>query len=259
MYFALDPIDTAIFIPTLRQALHANHDSAAAAPAMYYLALVDSAFDHGLSPLKWTSAPVPVYSATGRLGDLSDVSPKLLLLSQPTRFEFEIEVRQLLKHCEGRPMLSFLQSQVSPEKSCEHWQQCLMLKTTDGSAPYLLRFADTRVLPALQTMPGSTLWNILTQSVSQWFIGARTGAIQRLDLAKIAPTTLANDGSPDGDATDIELTDKDLTHLLREGQPDSVINAIAEHFPELLPERKHAIFYSHVAQVCALAQHQLCG
>lgn len=254
MYFAFDPHDTATLAPSLRQAFNSNIEINAQASNGYYLALVDSAFDHGLRPLTWAAESVPLYRVTGRLAALSEVSPKLLVLSKPDSSEFEKEIHRLSRHCNARPMLSFLHSQISAKELSEQWQKCLMLKTQDDSEPYLLRLADTRVLPALATLPGTALWQALTQAVNQWVIIEHTGMIQALNLAKRLPSTSSDEGNRDGDATEMAITNKDLHHLLACGQADSVINAMAEQFPDLLPEHEHAHLYNHVTQACKLAE-----
>lgn len=254
MYFAFDPHDTATLAPSLRQAFNSNIEISAQTSNGYCLALMDCAFDHGRRPLRWAAESVPVYRTTGRLAALSEVSPKLLVLSKPDSPEFEIEIRRLSRHCNARPMLSFLHSQVSAEELSEQWQKCLMLKTQDDSEPYLLRLADTRVLPGLATLPGTALWQALSQAVNQWVIIERTGMIQALNLAKPVPSPSSDDGNRDGDAADMAITDKDLHHLLACCQADSVINAMEEQFPDLLPKSGHAKFYDHVAQACTLAE-----
>lgn len=254
MYFALDPHDTTAFAPSLRLAFKAGDDSNAQTANSCYLALLDNAFDYGQKPLKWHAESLPVYSPAGRLAALNKVSPTLFLLSAPDSPEFEPEIRWLSRHCSGRPMLSFLHSKVSAKELSAQWQKCLMLKTTDDNEPYLLRLADSRVLPALATMPDTPLWQILTQSLNQWLIVGRTGAIHALPLPVRTSATLFGDDKRDGEAADLEITDKDLHHLLIQGQPDNVIHVMAEQFPEVMPEREHAIFYAHIAQACQLTE-----
>ena len=254
MYFSLDPHDTAALTSTLRQAFKAGDGSDAQISHFHYLALLDNAFDYENRPLKWHSEAVPVYGAAGHLAALNNVSPTLYSLSSPHSTEFEAEIRRVSRHCNGRPMLSFLRSQVSAEELSEQWQKCLLLTTKDDSEPYLLRFADSRILPALSTMPDTPIWQILTQSVSQWLIVGRTGTIQALPLPEQESAITFRDQQQEVETADVEITDKGLQHLLMQGQPDSVINVMAEQFPEMMPKREHALFYERIAQACKLAE-----
>lgn len=139
-----------------------------------------------------------------------------------------------------------MQSTVNAEVLSAQWQNVLLLDPKDGSDPYLLRFADTRVLPALATLPEPTLWLTLTNNITRWVTIDRSGKL--LNLPRAANNSPLADSKPD------ELSSKNLAHLLRCGQADSVINAIASQVPDLLPVKEHAQFYANVAQACDLAE-----
>jgi hypothetical protein len=252
MYFAYDDNDYAQVTADLRAAFNvANLTNLTTSSGSYLFALVDTAFDHGRKKLTWNPQPTVVYAEHGNLSGLSVVSPKLLALSHPDSRAFTSEVFKLCHHCNGRPMLSFLQSKVDAEILISLWQKYLMLTTPDDKEPYLVRLADTRITPSLVTMPQTTLWAALSGSVSQWLTVGRDGTIEKLNpltAQSNQPEDAENDGKP------IEITDADLSHLLACGQPDSVINAMEENFAELLPSQQRSQFYQQVAQVCQTAQ-----
>lgn len=250
MYFAIDHHDSAYITAGLREAFNAHRASTPSGP--YLLALMDSAFDHGLKKLKWATQSSVLYGGHSTLTGLGAVSPRLLALSQPNSPAFATEISKLSYHCNGRPMLSFLQSKVDAATLIAQWRKCLMLTTPEDKEPYLVRLADTRITPSLATMPQPTLWAALSGSIEQWLIIGRQGALEKLKL--IAAPSNPLDG-PENDDIAIEITDADISHLLACGQPDSVINAMEDNFAEVLPSHNRSKFYQQVAQICQTAQH----
>lgn len=254
-YFSLDPYDTATFVPTLRQIFNRNDDAPTLSRPMHQFALVDSAFDYGKQQIKWKNESISLYSGVEHLSNLSSVSPQILQLSAPNTNEFEREIHRLAHHCDSRPMLSFLQSTVDAEELVNQWGKIFTVMTEDDNSPFLLRLADTRVLPALSTMSTLTLWKNLTQSVQEWLIVDRNGTLTALSCLPSSPPNFVNGAKGNEHEVDsLVITNQDLTHLLQMAEPDSVINMLAEHFPDLMPTSNHAHFYTQIAQVCALAK-----
>jgi Domain of unknown function (DUF4123) len=249
MYFAFDSCDIEALARSLHERLRTSQ-GALARETLHWFALVDGAFDHGQRKPSWQPQTVSIYQADGNLAALKEVSPYLVALPKPDQIDFEKTMRKLLRHCNGRPMLSFLACRTDALALRAQWQNCLMLKMQDDGEPYLLRFADTRVLPALATLPSKAIWQTLTQNLKQWIVINRAGELVALPIepVDISSTTIQTTDQ------NIELSQKDLQHLLSCGLADSVIDAMAEQLPELLPEQKRAGFYVLVSQACALAE-----
>jgi hypothetical protein len=248
VYFAVDQADPTVLARVLQKQLLTAHSQASERTITHWFAVVDGAFDYGRRALSWHLPVARVYEAT-TLDSLKALSPYLAALPAPQDASFEKYVRQLIRHCSGRPMLSFIACNVEANELCAQWQRCVMLQTAGDNDPYLLRFADTRVLPALVTLPNQNLWRALTESISQWSVVDRTGALLGLQLD--AQGTQVQTDNADGEM--LELTDPDLSQLLKSGQADSVINAIEDQLPELLPERKRAQFHERVQIACEFA------
>lgn len=251
MYFAVDSYETG----TLLQALTSLIKSTPLAPPeseRNWFALVDGAFDHGLRKLSWRTEKFQIYDNGTNLAALIEVSPYFVALPDPDQTDFADQLRRLLQHCKGRPMLSFLSSESTAKTLRTQWQSCLMPPTAGDDEPYLLRLADTRVLPALASLPDKALWQALTYNIDQWWFIDRTGDLQALQVeATEKSISTRRDGT-----LPLELSHKNLLHLLSYGQADSVVDAIAEQLPELLPERHRAQFHEHVARACALAERK---
>jgi Domain of unknown function (DUF4123) len=253
VYFAVDRADATLLARTLKEQMLTTSPPNLQRTAAHWFALVDGAFDDGRRSLSWHLPVTPIYNAAP-LDKLKALSPYLAALPAPQEADFGKYVGQLVRHCNGRPMLSFIACAVDADELCEQWQRCLTLVPEGGDDPYLLRFADTRVLPALPTLPNQNLWRTLTETVTHWSVVHRTGALLELKI-DAQDTQVQTDEAKD---EFLEITDEDLSYLLKSGQADSVINAIEDQLPELLPERQRSQFHKRVEVACELAdQHQV--
>jgi Domain of unknown function (DUF4123) len=251
VYFAFDQADVTSQAYALRQhCLRFEKDLQD--EKIRWFALVDGAFDHGRRPFTAPSTATAMYQADGNptIAALVQLSPYFLAWPTPHDATFEKQSRQLLRHCNGRPMLSFIACNTDADSLCKQWQHCLMLSTQGDSNAYILRVADTRVTPALATLPNQILWQTLTAAIDQWLVIDRSGAWFQLPIARPKSATPTETSPKEA----LELSNEDLAHLLKCGQADSVINAIEDQLPELLPTQRHSQFYAQVAFACSLAE-----
>ena len=209
-----------------------------------WLALIDTAFDHGTSPLRWNERVWPVY-CQGRLERLAKVSPVLLALDVENPQRLNRALSRLLHHCQGRPMLSFLQTRLTPEQLVETWQTVLELQPDEGQ-PLLLRFADTRPLPDIAQLLADTAWRGLSAYVTQWHYLDRSSRLQHLETASSADAAAPADGL-------VRVDDETLFEFMRRSLPDALANALQENFPDLFT-MDGAATYQRLAAVCALAE-----
>lgn len=212
-FYAQDPTDL-----SLTQAFFAQQMDAA--PKVHWAALIDSAFDHGHRSVLGRFGGIACY-ATQDLEGLFEVSPQLIPLHGESA---HATLTRLLQHCSARPMLSVLASEVPLAELVREWHARYWAQTTDGQR-LLLRFADTRVLPVLQTTLSPAQWAGLTAPLQQWFYIARTG--------KPASCALAPEGTVQ--VSDIELKPRQLDQLVEAAEPDTLLDYFAEHMPDVLP------------------------
>jgi hypothetical protein len=211
-----------------------------------WCALVDTAFDHGGRSLQWTGRRLSLYS-DGPLAGLNAISPQLLPLDIPDQGSLDKQLARLLRHCQGKPMLSFVHTTASPESLFAAWQMVLQVCTDDGQ-PFVLRFADSRVSPALAASLGAETWTRMTRLLDQWLIINREGQVQDLPTLDQATEAVT------GDHQSLKLTASELDKLLHFGLPDALINALDEHFSDLLASTKGALLHRRMQAVCALAK-----
>jgi hypothetical protein len=238
-YYAVSPFEVATLQTQLRAAISQNNGGD------HWLALVDSAFDHGRKTLPWPTTTWPVYYQ-GKLASMQPVSPILLTLPSEHEPEFEKFISRLLHHCNGRPMLSFLHSTKPPGALREFWQSALEIKT-EGGQPFLLRFADTRTLPGIAATLATDAWPRLRHGIEQWLYVDRDGNLEALPLAEQASTI-------GGAQETARINNEELAQLLRLAQPDALADAFQEHFPDLLmPQSQGAMMYKQLHATCTLA------
>ena len=241
-YYAVNPFDVATLQAQLQVAIRQNND------AGHWLALVDAAFDHGARTLPWSATVWPVYHQ-GKLALMQSVSPALLALPTDDDAGLEKAISRLLRHCRGRPMLSFLYSTKHPQALCESWQSVLEIETESGQ-PFVLRFADTRTTPAIAAALASNAWVRLSHGIEQWLCIDREGGLQAL------PLTEPHEQPPSagGPQETIRISNEELAQLLKLGQPDALADALQEHFPELLVPGQGALTHQRLRAACELAE-----
>lgn len=234
--YAVDPFDMATITKMLLDSVTATEGGG------HWLALVDTAFDHESEGLYWKKAIMPVYHQ-GRLERFQHVSPVLIELDTSSDEVLATEVKRLLRHCQGRPMLSFMHTSLPPQKLIEGWQKILEVQTEDGQM-LLLRFADTRTLPTLAQVLKDTAWPILRHGVEQWHYIDRDGNLQPLELPD------AEQHIPSGSP---KINDEALAEFSRLSLPDALVSAMREEFADLLPQAT-AADYRKLSAVCELAE-----
>ena len=211
-----------------------------------WYALVDAAFDHEARSLRWTHAVWPVYHCD-EWAQMASVSPVILELGHGDTTVLGNQLRPLLRHCKGRPMLSFLQSNNTAQQLRDHWQPFLSITAADEEE-FVLRFADTRICESLPKALAPEHWVRLTAPLNKWIIVNRMGQLQQLPLPD-------PDALPAGSLREpITLSAEEFAQLLHFGQPDTLLNALHENFEEFLPQKSRAATYEQMVKVCLLAQ-----
>lgn len=237
-YYAIDKYDSASLTEQLQKQLSGNQTAGT------WFALVDTAFTHD-SSVSWAHEQMwPVYRE-GKLEELKVISPCLMPLSSDRDDLLRAELTRLLRRCHGRPMLSFIHSEETPQSICESWQDILEIETSDAQK-FLLRFADTRITPVIAQVLAESAWIRLGDGVDQWVIIDREGVLQRLPL----PTRQA---PKPAERYPIRLDDKQLNLILDHGAADALANVLHEHFPDLLSARSGASVYRRLAAIYDLS------
>lgn len=238
-YYAVNPYDTTRLHGELVNYIRQFRELG------YWSALIDGAFDHGQ---RSSSLPIPTYPIyyKDKLAYIRPVSPLLLELPLANEDELETALFSILNHCRGRPMLSFVCSSQPPQHLAESWQEILEIQTDDGQ-PFLLRFADTRVTPAIALALSGDVWPRLSRDVRQWLCIDRYGELQPL-------TTDERPAPAEDPAYPICIDQTALSWLLKLGEPDALANELYEHFPELLLRDRGAKLYEELAKTGALGE-----
>ncbi|WP_426401032.1 DUF4123 domain-containing protein (plasmid) [Ralstonia sp. R-29] len=241
MYFAVDSRDPAVWVDGLLQTIDA-------APDAHWFALVDGVFDYGRKPFAAPLQSFPLYGATSRLHELLPASPYLLPLDRRAGVDLGSILNALGKHCQGRPMLSFVASWQPAEHLVRLWQPCLQPMVVEDGSRYLLRFADTRVLPALPGAMNPTGWSQITAPLLHWCYVDRAGELETLWLSEshAEPATYPIE--------QLVLPQADIDRMIDAAMPDAILDLIDRESPGSLPDTGRADGYRLVSQACALAK-----
>lgn len=226
-------------------------------PGGRWFALLDQAFDQGSKhPLRWPHPAETLYKGTD---DIEAISPKLLALSPNAQDGLAQDFTRLLRHCQRRPMLSFVQTTLDMRDLAAAWQDIKWVHTEDGQR-FLWRLADTRVLSSLPQCLQPQNWERMCKPLTTWHFVDRAGTLQAL---KMPPAAL--DGveptKPKEPLGVFQINDKELGLLLDAAQPDVLINTLFEQIPDVLPTgADRAKVHAWVRRACDLAtQHGLEG
>lgn len=235
MYFASDASSAATVYTALIEKIRAQ-------PERNWFALVDGAFDHGRPGASLPNECYFLYDCDG-LSDLLAASPFLIVLTAHDEAQLKMELDTLVRHRKERPMLSFIGTSASASSVNENFR-LFANAMTDDDQEFLLRFADTRVLPGLPDALRQAYWDGMTCLLSDWIVIGRDGMPQALPLnAKRAPFKGG-----------FQLSPAEFARLVSNSEPDAVLDAIAESNPEALPEGSRAAIYDKVVASCSFAE-----
>lgn len=241
MYLAVDSHHPNNWLNGLLQTIEAASD-------VHWFALVDGVFDHDRKPFASPVPKVPLYGQTSTLHELLPVSPYLLQLDRHAGASLRDVVTRVGAHCQGRPMLSFLASWQPADELVRVWQPCLQPVVEEDGSRYLLRFADTRVLPALPGAMNPTAWAQLTAPLMHWCYVDRAGTLQTLWLSesRMEPATYQR--------AQLVLPLSDVDRMVEAAMPDAIIDLMERMSPGTLPDTDKAQVYRLVAQASTLAK-----
>ena len=241
MYLAVDSHHPNNWLDGLLQTIEAASD-------VHWFALVDGVFDHDRKPFASSVPKVPLYGQTGSLYELLPVSPYLLQLDRHAGASLRDLVTRVGAHCQGRPMLSFVASWQPADELVRVWQPCLQPVIEEDGSRYLLRFADTRVLPALPGAMNPAAWAQLTAPLMHWCYVDREGALQTLWLSEshVEPARYQS--------AQLVLSMSDIDRMVDAAMPDAIVDLMERMSPGTLPDTGKAQVYRLVAQASTLAK-----
>lgn len=190
------------------------------ATAPHLMALVDHALLPDLDLFgRWPGRIPAVFNLTGHLSSDDSIAPLLIALPEKIH-ERPAAIAYLLRRCNGQSMFSLLAGKIPPDQVAEHLTTLTRVLLPPDASPYLLRFADTRIVPALNRHLADDQREQLFGAFTHW---AYLGRDAR-------PTIIRGSGRselpPEGP---IELTSMQFDAFLRACLPDNFIPILREH------------------------------
>lgn len=198
------------------------------AAAPHLMALID----HSLSPKlelfqRWPGRLPAVFNLTGHLSSDDSIAPMLVAL--PTKIQDQpAAVAHLLRQCNGQPMFSLLASKIPPDQLAEHLTTLTSVLLPPDATAYLLRFADTRIVPALDRHLDESQRDQLFGPVDHW-----------AHLGRDAKPVFIKGGGrselpPEGP---FELTQRQFDAFLQACQADNFIPILRENASQFASQR----------------------
>lgn len=243
MYFAIDTPDAAIpalIVQQLRQLRQAPPIANGGQP-LHLLALLDGAFDEDFLARRYRRSLTrqSLYAHTA-LQNFKHAAPHLLLGPSDEK-EQETWLRWLFGACEGKPMLSIIASALDINHLEQHLRPYLIAITPD-TVEWPVRWADTRILPALLESitqeqhehllgPLYHWWSVRRDgSLINWHGGAQARPIpaqfDKLPLSDIAFASLVDTAEADAILANLHDVQPDLFHS---GTPAECHTRVARH------------------------------
>ncbi|MGQ5524607.1 DUF4123 domain-containing protein [Chitinimonas sp. PSY-7] len=248
MYFAITPLDVEAIAPKLLAAFDAVKASNPASPPHFY-ALVDCAFDATIVN-RAAKAGVAVYAGTD-LAELGELSPRIVAMASE-RSSRETQLRSLLRSCATMPMFSFIASPLSAQALAQGFASMVMANTPDGLA-LTLRFADTRVLPALLATLTAQQQQTHLAMLSYWWWSDRDGQLQAFQHRNPPAASVTTEV--------LTLTDAQFAQLVTSGEADALLGQLYEARREMVrfhqPYENHALVEKAIRLVQARGWHSV--
>jgi Domain of unknown function (DUF4123) len=204
---------------------------------LHLMALVDHLFrptQHLFG--RWPGGRPELFNLIGHLsGAEEQISP--LLLSLPSGYEERLSaVAYLRKQCNGYPMLSFLSSPLPPDVVAAQLATMTEVLLPPDSGTYLLRFADTRIIPELDHLLNAEQHMQLFGLLDHWAYVDRSGQWSIIKGSGQAAVSAQR--------TPLHLSDAQFASFLRACVPDNFIPTLRDNstnFAELAPSVQHRL------------------
>lgn len=226
MYFAVDQI-----APNFTdELLHAFELAKRHNGKLSLYALIDTSFEYANPragrPI-WKGQEASLYQGSG-LDALLNASPCLFKLADDENLA-RVQMRRLLDHCSGKPMLSFIASEFDSSALVQTFKDFLEVKSVDKQQ-FVLRFADARILAGLDSiLQGNNTYG-WRRGIAHWWLPNRQGRLSQL------PDHACNEDDNARTITGLALSQDAFNQLVDDGETDAVLDAIFDQNPAVLEE-----------------------
>lgn len=214
-------IDNAVDDVPVVQGVKKITDIVLSKPELTWAALIDTAFDYAQGATTADFGSVIDCYEFPELQGLSVVAPCLVALAPENTLR--MQVARLIRHCQGRPMISFVGTTGSIKDISEKWRAMHMVSVIDEQE-MLLRFADTRVLSYLPEILTSPQWGAICSTLSYWTYFDRSGRLVKCDIPGLSDH-----------AEKLLITKEQLDKLINVSHPDALMALIEESMFDIIP------------------------
>lgn len=203
--------------------------------------------DHSLAPAialldAWPGGRPGAFNLLNHLSGAEErVSP--LLVELPTNPEGRRRaIAYLLKQCNGRPMFSILASPLSFTQLVAHLAHFTQIRLPPDEQEYLLRFADTRIVPTVVQVLSPAQRSQMFGPIHFWLYLDREA--KWTGILSEGTTDIASDSL-------LTLSEAQLDAFERATMPNNFIAQLCEEFPEFAatqPSARHRLVSHWISQ-----------
>lgn len=237
MYFAVDELPPAFMADVLEAFRLARVSNA----NLCLYALIDASFDYVRpSPGRkaWKETAVSLYEGTA-LDALSEEAPHLFAFSDEPAAA-RVQMHSLLTRASGMPMISFIASELDLDALAQTFKAFLEIDTADGQS-FLLRFADTRVLPVLDSVLRDECGDLWRKGVAHWWLPGRDGNLETMPVHHWSGDHRAENS--------FVLSQKAFNRVVSDGDADAILDVISDQNPEVLSQAKPSANYCAIRRL----------
>ncbi|QBC44693.1 DUF4123 domain-containing protein [Iodobacter fluviatilis] len=196
-----------------------------------WFAIIDAAFEPKKIK-KLIGARGDQLYAGSVLEEYDELSPLIVKIEKDGDHVF---LQALLRVCEGKPMLSFINSDRNIEELKQHLEYLHFIVSDEKS--WTLRFADTRITESLFLVLNPQQKDILFNPINHWLylnhqenwqvqLGMGTGPLWGEEPKEM-----------------LAFTDQQFAALLEQSEPDTLLSQLKVHFPDLLNKYSSVVSY----------------
>ncbi|NHQ88529.1 DUF4123 domain-containing protein [Iodobacter sp. HSC-16F04] len=196
-----------------------------------WFALIDTAFEPKKIKKLIGARGCQLYAGT-ELEEYDELSPLIIEVKKNGDSAF---LQSLLRVCEGKPMLGFINSNRDIKELKQHLEYLHFVVSDEKS--WMLRFADTRISESLFQILNPQQKDILFNPINCWLYLNRQDTWQAQLGKGLGPLWV------DAPKEMLAFTDQQFAALLEQSEPDTLLSQLQVNFPDLLNKYSNAVSY----------------
>ncbi|MEB0165382.1 DUF4123 domain-containing protein, partial [Glaciimonas sp. CA11.2] len=174
------------------------------------------------------------------LSELEECAPFLIAITA-------MNLSGVLKNCEGKPMLSIMQSPLTIHALQRHFAPFLQIRTPSDGLCFSLPFSDTICSEDILYSFDAAQRKAFCSGFAKWHLINRKGTLTTIDGTCI--DTASYVPSAVGESNAFDITDKQYAWLIDSGEADYILRHFAQNIPAITAQRKPSQLYAMITDL----------